>query len=82
MSLLMQILLGGLAGWLAGKFMRGDGYGVIVDIILGLIGGWFGGSVLGWLGVHMGGGEIGYFVTAFIGAVLLVWIVRLIKGNS
>jgi uncharacterized membrane protein YeaQ/YmgE (transglycosylase-associated protein family) len=81
MSLLMRILLGGIAGWLAGKFMRGDGYGIIVDIILGLIGGWIGGSVLGWLGIHAGG-DIGYFVTAFIGAVLLVWIVRLIKGNS
>ena len=81
MSVLMQILLGGIAGWLAGKFMRGDGYGIIVDIILGLIGGWFGGHVLGWLGISAGG-DIGYLVTAFIGAVLLVWIVRLIKGNS
>ena len=46
-----------------------------------LIGGWLGGSVLGWLGIHAGG-EIGHLVTAFIGAVLLVWIVKLIKGNS
>ena len=81
MSLLWTILLGGIAGWLASKVMRGDGYGIIVDIILGLIGGWFGGHVLGWLGIYAGG-SIGYLVTAFIGAVLLVWIVRLIKGNS
>jgi uncharacterized membrane protein YeaQ/YmgE (transglycosylase-associated protein family) len=48
-------------------------------IILGLIGGWFGGHVLGWLGIHAAG-QIGYLVTAFIGAVLSVWIARLIKA--
>jgi uncharacterized membrane protein YeaQ/YmgE (transglycosylase-associated protein family) len=81
MSLLWTILLGGIAGWLAGRAMRGEGYGVIVDIILGLAGGWLGGHVLGWLHIRSGG-SIGYIVTAFIGAVILVWIVRLIKGRS
>jgi len=81
MSLLWTILLGGIAGWLAGKVMRGDGYGIIVDIILGLVGGWLGGHVLGWLHIYAGG-TIGYVVTAFIGAIILVWIVRLIKGRS
>jgi uncharacterized membrane protein YeaQ/YmgE (transglycosylase-associated protein family) len=81
MSILIRILLGGIAGWLAGKFMKGEGYGIIVDIILGLVGGWIGGSILGWLGVG-GGGSIAYLFTAFLGAVLLVWIVRLIKGNT
>lgn len=81
MSLLWTILLGGIAGWLAGQAMKGRGYGIIVDIILGLIGGWLGGHVLGWFHIHTGG-SIGYIVTAFIGAVILVWIVRLIKGRS
>jgi uncharacterized membrane protein YeaQ/YmgE (transglycosylase-associated protein family) len=81
MGMLMQILLGGIAGWLAGKVMKGDGYGIIIDILLGLIGGWFGGSVLGWLGIHTGG-SIGYLFTAFVGAVLLVWISRLIRGKA
>ena len=81
MHLLFQILLGGIAGWLAGKVMKGDGYGIIIDILLGLVGGWVGGAVLGWLGIHWGG-SIGYLITAFLGAVLLVWISRLIKGNS
>ncbi|MBS1522856.1 MAG: GlsB/YeaQ/YmgE family stress response membrane protein [Bacteroidetes bacterium] len=81
MSLLMEIILGGIAGWLAGQVMKGDGYGIIVDIVLGLLGGWFGGHVLSWLGITAGG-KIGYLITAFIGAVLLVWIVRLIKGKS
>ena len=81
MSLLWTILLGGIAGWLAGKVMKGDGYGIVVDIVLGLIGGWLGGHVLAWLGVHFAG-DFGYLITAFIGAVILVWLVRLVKGNS
>jgi len=79
MHMLFHILLGGVAGWLAGKVMKGDGYGVIFDILLGLIGGWVGGALLGWIGIHTGG-DISYLVTAFLGAVLLVWISRLIKG--
>jgi len=74
----MELLLGGLAGWLAGKFMRGDGYGIIVDVILGLIGAWVGSWIFARLGLSVGG-EVGYFLAAFVGAVLLVWISRLIK---
>ncbi len=76
MITLWQLLIGGLAGFLAGQFIRGAGYGVIVDILLGLAGGWFG----GWLGQTLGVPSFSYLVTAFIGSVLLVWIVRLIKG--
>jgi len=77
--MIWHLILGGIAGFLAGKVMRGDGYGFIVDIILGLIGGWFGGWVGAKLGIHMGG-SLGYLLTAFVGAVLLVWISRLIKS--
>ncbi len=80
MNILIQLILGGIAGWLAGKVMKGDGYGIIIDILLGLVGGWVGGSILGWLGITAGG-DFGYLFTAFIGAVFLVWIVRLIKGS-
>ncbi len=76
--MIWHLILGGVAGFLAGKVMRGDGYGVIVDVILGLVGGWFG----GWLGekLHIElGGSIGYLITAFVGAVILVWLGRLIK---
>lgn len=82
MSFLFHILLGGIAGWLAGKLMKGDGYGVFVDIILGLIGGWVGGWILKLVGLHKEDSNILYFVAALIGAVLLVWIGRLIKGNK
>ncbi len=79
--MIWHLILGGIAGFLAGKVMRGDGYGIIVDIILGLIGGWLG----GWIGEKLGiqlGGSVGYLITAFLGAVLLVWIVRAFKKSS
>jgi uncharacterized membrane protein YeaQ/YmgE (transglycosylase-associated protein family) len=77
--MIFHLILGGIAGFLAGKVMRGEGYGIIVDILLGLAGGWFGGWLLGILG--LGFPVWSYFITAFLGAVLLVWIVRLIKGK-
>ena len=79
--MIWHLILGGIAGFLAGKIMRGDGYGIIVDIILGLIGGWLGGWLGGQLGIHLGG-NIGYLITAVIGAIILVWLVRLIKGSG
>lgn len=80
MGTLFHLLLGGIAGWLAGKVMRGEGYGVLIDIILGLLGGWVGGFIGEKLGINLGG-SLGYLITAFLGAVLLVWISRLIKGK-
>ena len=74
------ILIGLLAGWLAGKIARGRGFGCIGDIILGLIGSLLGGWIFGLLGIwHGNGGVIGSIIVAFIGAVILVWITRLIK---
>jgi uncharacterized membrane protein YeaQ/YmgE (transglycosylase-associated protein family) len=72
------IVVGLIAGWLAGKVMKGGGYGVIVDIILGILGGILGGWVFGLLGITAGG-MIGSIIVAFVGAVILVWITRLVK---
>ena len=77
--MILHLILGGLAGFLAGKVMRGDGYGIIIDILLGLAGGFVGGWALGLLGLHIP--VWSYFITAFLGAILLVWIVRCIKGD-
>lgn len=79
MTLIIWLIIGGLAGWLAGNFMKaGRPYGLIGDIILGILGGIAGGWLLGLLGLGASG-LIGSFVTAFIGAVVLIWIVRKIK---
>jgi uncharacterized membrane protein YeaQ/YmgE (transglycosylase-associated protein family) len=59
--------------------MKGGGYGVLVDIILGILGGFIGGWIFGKLGIWPGGGMIGSIIVAFVGAVILVWITRLLK---
>ena len=76
--MILHLLLGGIDGWLAGKAMRGAGYGVILDIILGIVGGWLGGYLARKLNMRFEG-SAGYLFLAFVGAVLLVWISRLIK---
>jgi len=77
-DLLWFLLIGILAGWLAGQVMKGGGYGLIGDLVLGIVGAFVGGWVLGLVGVTAGG-FIGRVITATIGAVLLVFLVRLIK---
>jgi uncharacterized membrane protein YeaQ/YmgE (transglycosylase-associated protein family) len=74
---LWYLLLSGLAGFLAGKVMRGAGYGIFADILLGIVGGWVG-QWISWHMLHIFF-PYHYFITAFLGAILLVWIVRLIK---
>jgi len=79
MGFIAWIVVGLIAGWLAGKVMKGGGYGVLVDIILGILGGFVGGWIFGLLGIWPGGGMIGSIIVAFVGAVILVWITRLLK---
>ena len=79
MGIVAWIIVGLVAGWLAGRVMKGGGYGVVVDIILGLLGGVLGGWIFAKLGVSTGGGMIGSIIVAFIGAVILVGITRLLK---
>jgi uncharacterized membrane protein YeaQ/YmgE (transglycosylase-associated protein family) len=78
-SLIWFLLIGLIAGWLAGKFMRGGGFGVVGDMIVGVIGALIGGWLFGRLGVGIGGGIIGAIIVAFIGAVILLFLLRLVK---
>jgi uncharacterized membrane protein YeaQ/YmgE (transglycosylase-associated protein family) len=73
------LVVGLIAGWLAGLVMKGGGYGIIVDILLGILGGFLGGWIFGRLGIWPAGGMIGSIIVAFVGAVILVWITRLLK---
>ena len=77
-GLLWWCIVGGIAGFLAGKVMSGGGFGVLVDIIVGIVGAVIGGWVFGLIGISAGG-MIGSIVVAFIGACILLWLVRLIK---
>ncbi len=78
-GIIWWLVVGLIAGWLAGKVMRGGGYGVLMDILLGMVGAVLGGWLFGELGVYPGFGLIGSILVAFVGACLLLWIVRLIK---
>ena len=72
------IVVGLIAGWAAGKIMKGGGYGVIADIALGIVGAIIGGWVVGLVGFG-GGGLLWTILVAILGAVILIWITRLIK---
>ena len=78
MHLLWFLVIGLVAGWLAGKVMKGGGYGVIGDLVLGVVGAFIGGRIFGALGIAAGG-FIGSLITATVGAVVLVLAIRLIK---
>ena len=79
MDLISFLFVGLMAGWLAGQVMKGGGYGIIIDIALGILGGVVGGWIFGRLGIWPGGGLTGAILVAFVGAVVLVYITRLIK---
>jgi uncharacterized membrane protein YeaQ/YmgE (transglycosylase-associated protein family) len=78
-GLVWWCIVGGIAGFLAGKVMKGGGFGVLMDIIIGIVGAIIGGWVFGLLGIYSGGGIIPSILVAFVGACILLWLVRLIK---
>ncbi|MDP9340477.1 MAG: GlsB/YeaQ/YmgE family stress response membrane protein [Acidobacteriota bacterium] len=79
-GILGWIVIGLIAGWLAGKISRGEGYGCLTDIVLGLVGSLLGGWIFTRLGIF-GGGFIYSLAAATLGAVILVSIVHLIAGK-
>ena len=81
-GLLMWLIVGLIAGWLAGQFMRGGGFGLIGDIIVGIIGAFLGGLLFGVLMPGSSVGFVGSIVVAFIGAILLIAILRALSGSS
>lgn len=78
MNLLVFLIIGAFAGWLAGVVIKGRGFGLLVNMVVGVLGAFFGGWLLPRLGVGIGG-DFGLFFTAFIGAVVLLVIIALIK---
>jgi uncharacterized membrane protein YeaQ/YmgE (transglycosylase-associated protein family) len=74
-----SIIVGLIAGWLAGQVMKCGGYGVLMDIVLGLLGGIIGGWLFLSLGIWPAGGLVGSIIVSFIGAVILVALTRMLK---
>ena len=82
MGILGWIILGGLAGWLASRVVRGSGLGLLGDIVVGIVGGIIGGFIIGVLGgTGITGFNLWSFVVAVLGAVLLLLIVRFFNGS-
>ena len=78
-SLIWWILVGLIAGWAAGKIMKGSGYGALADILLGMVGAIVGGWILRILGFYSSGGLISSILVATLGAVVLVWLAHKLK---
>lgn len=79
MSLIWLLIIGLVAGWLAGHITRGRGFGLLGDMIVGVIGAWLGGNILYFFGLYSFG-FIGSLVTALLGAVVLLTLIRVIKN--
>jgi len=81
-SLIIYILVGLIAGWLAGMIMKGKGFGLIGNIIVGLIGGLLGGWIFKSLNWSIGTGVVSSIITSLIGAIILLVIVSFFKKKS
>jgi uncharacterized membrane protein YeaQ/YmgE (transglycosylase-associated protein family) len=75
------IIIGGIAGWLAEQFMKSQ-MGLLMNIILGIVGAAIASWLFGMVGISFGPGWLGYLIAGFIGACLLIWIVRAIQGRT
>ena len=74
------IIIGGIAGWAAEQFMKSD-MGLVMNVVLGIVGAAIASAILSIFGIALGG-WIGYLICGFIGACLLIWIVRLVRGRT
>ena len=80
--MLCILLVGVIAGWLAGKIIRGAGFGLIGDLIVGILGAFVGSWLLPRLGIHLGVGLVSEIINATIGAIVLLLLIRLVSGGG
>jgi len=78
-TLILFLIVGAIAGWLAGQIMKGSGFGLVGDIIIGIVGAFIAGVLLPKLGIHIGGGIVAAIINAVIGACILLFVVRLVR---
>jgi uncharacterized membrane protein YeaQ/YmgE (transglycosylase-associated protein family) len=81
-SLLVILFIGAVAGWLAGQIVQGTGFGLIGDIVIGIVGAFIASWLFPHLGLHLGAGIIASIIAATVGAVLLLVIVRLVRRGG
>jgi uncharacterized membrane protein YeaQ/YmgE (transglycosylase-associated protein family) len=81
-SLLIIVGVGLTAGWLAGQIVQGTGFGIVGDLLIGIVGAFIGNWLLPQLGIHLGSGIIAAIINATIGALILLLIIRLVRGGG
>ena len=82
MNFLVFLVVGGIAGWLAGQLVKGYGFGVVGNVIVGILGAFVAGIVLPMIGVSIGGGMLGHIIHSTIGAAILLFVVKLVKSGK
>ena len=79
MSLIVFLIGGLIAGWLAGQIVKGGGFGLIGDLVVGVLGAFIAGWLLPRIGIYIGGGIVGDIINALIGAIILLVILKLVR---
>lgn len=80
--MLYSIIIGGIAGWIAGNLMKGGGYGIFKNILLGIVGGFVGGWLFNQLGISLLDNMAGDLIEGIIGAVVILFIAGAVKKNK
>jgi uncharacterized membrane protein YeaQ/YmgE (transglycosylase-associated protein family) len=78
-SILVILIVGAIAGWLAGKIMQGSGFGLLGNIVVGIVGAFVAGLIFPVIGLGFGGGVIASIIHATVGAVIVLFLIRLVK---
>jgi uncharacterized membrane protein YeaQ/YmgE (transglycosylase-associated protein family) len=78
-ALIVTLLIGAIAGWLAGQIVKGYGFGLLGNIVVGIVGAFIASLLLPYAGLSLGGGIVGAIIAATIGSVILLFLIRLVK---
>lgn len=81
-SILIILLVGLVAGWLAGQIVQGTGFGIVGDLVIGVLGAFIGSWVLPRLDIHLGAGIVAAIINATIGALILLLLIKLVRGGG
>src|SRR5665213_3297026 len=81
-SLLVILVVGLVAGWLAGQIVKGTGFGILGDLVIGILGAFIGDWLIPQLGIHLGTGLLAAIINATIGALILLFVIRLVRGGG
>jgi uncharacterized membrane protein YeaQ/YmgE (transglycosylase-associated protein family) len=82
MNIVVILIVGAIAGWLGSQLLKGSGYGLIGNIVIGILGSFVGYWLLGKLGVSLGGGLLGAILTGAVGAIVILVILQIISGKK